>query len=134
MQFSFSTAPAPASCGCVSSRCLIGDKHAGQCRPHHCGPGCAHHANNCRAMGPPLCCALIDSSLLTRFMGIRTFLSVPSNWSSVPLVGGPGPWLAVTGPDFLSVKDDETSSDELSTARPPSSCYCEATVFSPPSN
>lgn len=45
----------------------------------------------------PLCCALIDSSPLTRFMGVRTFLSVTSNWSTAPLAGGPGPWLAATG-------------------------------------
>lgn len=51
-----------------------------------------------RLGGPPLCCALIDSSPLTRFMGVRTFLSVTSNWSGVLLAGGPGPWLAGTGP------------------------------------
>lgn len=97
MRVSFNSTPAPPSCACISSRCLIGDKHAGQCRLHHNGPSFAHHANNCQASGPPLCCALIDSSLLTRFMGVRTFLSVTSNWSTVSLAGGPRPWLAGTG-------------------------------------
>lgn len=36
--------------------------------------------------------ALIDSSPLTRFMGVGTFVSVASNWSAAPLAGGPGPW------------------------------------------
>lgn len=97
MQVSSSSALAPPSCACISSRCLIRDKHAGQCRPHHNRPSFAHHANNRQAMGPPLCCALIDSSPLTRFMGVRTVLSVTSNWSAVPLAGWPGPWLAGTG-------------------------------------
>lgn len=97
MQVSFNSAHVPSPRACISSRCLIGDKYAGQCRPHHNGPSFAHHANNCQTMGPPLCRALIDSSPLTRFMGVRTFLSVASNWSTVPLAGGPGPWLAGTG-------------------------------------
>lgn len=97
MQVSFNSAPVPPPCACISSRCLIGDKHAGQCRPHHNGPSFAHHTNNCQAMGPPLCYALIDSSPLTRFMGVRTFLSVTSNWSTMPLAGGSRPWLAGTG-------------------------------------
>lgn len=45
----------------------------------------------------PSGCSLIDSSPLTRFMGVRTFLSVTSNWSVMPLGGGPGPWLARAG-------------------------------------
>lgn len=52
----------------------------------------------------PFCCALIDSSPLTRFMGVRTFLSVTSNWSAVPLAGGPGPWLAGTGQRCSTVR------------------------------
>lgn len=82
---------------CTAGRCLIGDERAGQCRPHHHGPSFAHHANNCQATGPPLCCGLIDSFPLTRFMGVRTFLPVASNWSTVPLARGPGPWPA-SGP------------------------------------
>lgn len=109
MRVSFKSTPGPPSCACISSRCLIGDKHAGQCRLHHNGPSFAHHANNCQAMGPPLCCALIDSSPLTRFMGVRTFLSVTSNWSTVSLTGGPRPWLAGNGQLSSScLKDNRT--------------------------
>lgn len=89
--------PAPLFAAGISSRCVIGDKHAGQCRPHHQRPGLALHANNCQAVGPPFCFALIDSSPLKRFIGVRTFLSVTSNWRACHYVGGPGPWLAVTG-------------------------------------
>lgn len=129
MQVSFNSAPAPPSRACISSRCLIGDKHAGQCRPHHNGPSFTHHANNCQAMGPPRCCALIDSSPLTRFMGVRTFHSVTSNWSTGPLAGGPGPWLA--GPDSYPppCERQRNPSDELSTSLPWSSCEDEPTVF-----
>lgn len=82
--------PPPAYIG---GRCLIRDKRAGQCRAHHIAPGFAHHANNCQAPGRSSCsCTLIDSSLLTRFMGVGTFVSVASNWSAAPLAGGPGPW------------------------------------------
>lgn len=45
-----------------------------------------------RRVPPPARRALIDSSLLTRFMGVGTFVSVASNWSAAPLAGGPGPW------------------------------------------
>lgn len=97
MRVSFGSAPAPPSSARISSRCLIGDKRAGQCRAHRSGPRFAHHATNCQVMGPPLCRALIDSSPLTRFMGVETFLSLTSNWNAATLTGGPGPWLAATG-------------------------------------
>lgn len=45
-----------------------------------------------RRVAPPARRALIDSSLLTRFMGVGTFVSVASNWSAAPLAGRPGPW------------------------------------------
>lgn len=38
--------------------------------------------------------ALIDSSPLTRFMGVGTFVSAASNWSVAPLAAAPG-----LGPD-----------------------------------
>lgn len=92
----FYLTPPPSLPGApISSRCLIGDKRPGQCRPHHGRPAFAHHANNCQALGPSpfFCHVVIDSSLLTRFMGVGTFLPVTSNWSVVPLAAGPGPWL-----------------------------------------
>lgn len=103
MRVSFRCTPAPPSRACISVRCLIVDKRAGQCQPHHNRPGFSHHANNCQATGPPLCCTLIDISPLARFMGVRTFLSVTSNWSDVPLAGGPRPWQATTWPLSPSV-------------------------------
>lgn len=114
----------------ISSRCLIGDKHPGQCRPHHGRPAFTHHANNCQAWSPSLfyffnfffCLVVIDSSPLTRFIGVRTFFSVTSNWSVVPLAAGPGPW--------LGQPKDKDASDELSTVVPHSSSEVPQFPFS----
>lgn len=84
MRASLSFAPAPPPPrACICSRCSIGDKRLGQCRP------------SCQVTGPPLCRALTDSSPLTRFMGVKTFFCVPSNWNTV--TAGPRPWPPTTG-------------------------------------
>lgn len=62
----------------------MGDERAGQCRAARLGPGFTPPA----PLAPPP--ALIDSSLLTRFMGVGTFVLAASNWSAVPLAAAPG--------------------------------------------
>lgn len=68
----------------IGSSCLMGDEHAGQCRAARLGPGFTPLAH----LAPPP--VLIDSSPLTRFMGVGTFVSAASNWSAAPLAAAPG--------------------------------------------
>lgn len=86
-----------------------------------------YYASNCQVMRFPLCRALTDSSPPARFMGVRTFLSVTSNWRTVPLACGPRPWLPPTGLLSFCAKDNEPLLMNYPTRRP--SYKVEPTVF-----
>lgn len=100
--------PKSPSIAWIGSRWLIGDKHVGQCQSHHSGAGFfEYYASNGQVMRLPLCRAVTDSSPLTRFMGVRTFPSITSNWSTVPLAQGPRTLASANWTIFLCAEDNE---------------------------